>query len=794
MIIPDFAINLGNGLFIDSTGKLTSSIPDHIAQFSPSQPLPIPKEAVQDVFGAMGHVFPQLEKIGANLEVKDADLFKALGMSKELIETFGKVGEIAMGVAACIPYVNIAVALLNILGVFNGPDPLGELIKEEFNRLHERLDKADRDKVDNYIAFCRSAFDPALTAVAQYQTVMSKPKAYRGPGEAENKRTAAQERLFEVQEKLTDALLHSWALPLNTQDYFDNWYYMQSYLYTIPTSGPPRPAHFPAEAVPFDHRPMVQLLVYGLQVYVTLIKAVVPEHRTTGQYHTALRAAADKLSAQIEKMREQTLARTIHKAGVPSFKQTHRQFFLLTVGAMDLRNDTDDYFRMSHDPSDYNHTGNLRVQNAPGIPNKGTAVQVDGDVWWTINPAAVELANKQSEREYAALLTRSGYFTLAHLEALMRHLSTEPDRSETVTATAETLRKSLPASNVPVKNDKIPFSPPIEATASREPQDCKAYVSLTTQPIPSDSAIGYRIRLVTLPDGTTETPFDWYVWTSYVPDGPRNRKLAVNVNDGMPLDPVGNNPRLLVDNISPANPIEKKGSVTLTADTFDWYIPKTDDPLAFARIQDLVKLGVGAGVGTGAGAKPIPMPPPAPGNGSSLTSARILKSIDVGVAGTFGWDDDAQMPKGEKREWQRKQVQLDYELYWHEDHLSLTLKARPQDRNYVAYLVVEEFLARSQQWLRTAVQIRFNGQLTYVPQSFFDAERKAMERANGILGEIEKNYSISRRPGPLDPVVASMRPGFRSTLEGMEVFLEAARQHAPEVVNEVLSQRTAEAV
>ena len=796
MNIPDFAINLGNGLFIDSSGKLTSTVPDNIPQFSTSQPLPIPREAVHDVFGAVGSVLPQLEKVGATLQIKDEDFFKALGLTKELIETFGKVGEIVKTVAMCIPYVNIAVALFEVLGAFNGADPLKMLIEDEFKRLHERLDEADRVKVDNYVAFCRSAFDPALTAVAQYQTVLSKPKAYRAPGEAEDKRKVAQDRLFEVQEKLTDALLHSWALPLNTLDYFNWWQYMQESLHTVPTSGAPRPAHFPAERLVFDHRPMVQMLVYGIQVYVTLIKAVIPEHRTTGQFHTALREAASKLSAQMEKMREQTLARTIYKAGVPAFKQTNRQFFLLAVGAMDLRNDTDDYFRMARYAPSYQPALDRRGTLygawtlAPAIPNRGSRVEVDGDEWWTINPAAVELANKQSERDYAALLTRSGYFTLAHLEALMRHLSTEPDRSETVTATAETWRKPLPATSARVENDQIPFSPPIVATASREPQECKAYVTLTTQPLPNDSAIGYRIRLLTLPDGRTETPFDWYVWTSYEPDGPRNRKLVVNVNDGMPLDPVGNNERLLVDSISPANPVQKKGVVTLTADTFDWYIARPHDPLASARIQDLVKLGVAAG--TGAGAKPIPMPPPAPGGEKSLTAARIAESVDIGITGAYGWDEGGQTWKGEKREWQRKQVQIDYELYWHEDRLSLTLKARPQDRNYVVYLVVEEFLARSKQWLRTPVRIRFNGQLTYVPQSFFDAERKAMDHANGILKRIEKNYSVSRRPGPADPVLGSLRPGVRSSVEGMQEFLDAARQHAPEIVEAVLHERASQ--
>ena len=64
-----------------------------------------------------------------------------------------------------------------------------------------------------------------------------------------------------------------------------------------------------------------------------------------------------------------------------------------------------------------------------------------------------------------------------------------------------------------------------------------------------------------------------------------------------------------------------------------------------------------------------------------------------------------------------------------------------------------------------------------------------MDRADGILKRVEKNYSISRRPGPADPVIGWLRPGVRNSVEGMREFLDAARQHAPEIVEEVLHER-----
>src|SRR5262245_39759803 len=99
MNIPDFAINLGNGIYIDSSGRMTTSVPDNIPTFSPAHGLPIPKEAMQDVFGAAKTVLPQLEMVGKVLEIKNADFFKALGLTPELINTFAQTLGIASTVA-----------------------------------------------------------------------------------------------------------------------------------------------------------------------------------------------------------------------------------------------------------------------------------------------------------------------------------------------------------------------------------------------------------------------------------------------------------------------------------------------------------------------------------------------------------------------------------------------------------------------------------------------------------------------------------------------------------------------
>jgi hypothetical protein len=260
----------------------------------------------------------------------------------------------------------------------------------------------------------------------------------------------------------------------------------------------------------------------------------------------------------------------------------------------------------------------------------------------------------------------------------------------------------------------------------------------------------------------------------------------------MPLDPVGNNERLLVEGISPAQRLARSGTVTLTADTFDWYIPRPDSPIAFERIKDFIQFGVVASPGTGTGTQPIPSPAPAPGGSGTGSQPRnktaVFADVEFVAKATYGLAQGEQAPEGEKREWKRTQIEIKYELDWHEDQINIKLTPRSQDRNYVVYLVVEEFLTRSQQYLRTPVQIRFNGQHTYVPQNFFDEEENAENRAKGILTRIEKNYSISRQPGPADPVVGWIRPEILETAEGMQEFMNAARRHAPDVVERTLAE------
>ncbi len=89
--------------------------------------------------------------------------------------------------------------------------------------------------------------------------------------------------------------------------------------------------------------------------------------------------------------------------------------------------------------------------------------------------------------------------------------------------------------------------------------------------------------------------------------------------------------------------------------------------------------------------------------------------------------------------------------------MTVTLRNHSADRNYVVYVVVEETLD-SGKVLHTAQRIPVIGQLTYVPQTFFDQEAAAIALLNKTMRDFNDRYVhsvgnvLGRPPAPGDPV------------------------------------------
>jgi hypothetical protein len=125
--------------------------------------------------------------------------------------------------------------------------------------------------------------------------------------------------------------------------------------------------------------------------------------------------------------------------------------------------------------------------------------------------------------------------------------------------------------------------------------------------------------------------------------------------------------------------------------------------------------------------------------------------------------------EGEHREPKETEVTVKWTLRWDADRLHIELEAvNPTDRNYIVYVVVEEKLQGGKgNVLHTAIPVPINGQLTYVPQSFFDAERAAIDKAAKAAGEFNRRYRVKTEVGPGDPVVGWLRPGDLATAAGL---------------------------
>ena len=83
--------------------------------------------------------------------------------------------------------------------------------------------------------------------------------------------------------------------------------------------------------------------------------------------------------------------------------------------------------------------------------------------------------------------------------------------------------------------------------------------------------------------------------------------------------------------------------------------------------------------------------------------------------------------------------------------------------------------------------VSVNGQLAYVPQKFFDDERKAYEQVESVINDFNSKYSESVEVGPLNPVIGWVRPGDLASTEGLERIIALAKEHQPELLHEIMA-------
>ena len=843
---PEFNILLGGGLYMDSNGDVhRGTLPAKATYPMPGGGLlPVTREAFEQALTGTTKALQGIVKVLP--DPKDPDSIKRLtdlGVSNNFINLLSNLGGVAAKFATVIPIVGAAVVVLQELINFfspSGPSPVEKMILAQFADMHTHINALEMQLKLSIIDQKRGDISQTLTHLNAYMEEVTKFQ----PSLSELQRARAQILLDQAMAANAVEILlqyNTWLLSYNPDTFKQVWPWAGSLLHLAP-AGTPTPAPQPAPTLPpyqnrFEHGMMVPAVIHAVQSYLMLIKALAPEYRSTGVYAGELRKFTGFLENLTSAMRAETLARTIYPVaptpifmdrfevdlepwevidlgGLPPFIASTCTRF--PVGALDLCVHTDLFFQQqrqaaiaagSVDPW-YGPAilGNMNSRWIPPaklekfkatLPGPGAGGTHTETCYRITNPGeCAAAANAELGVDYSKLLVSSGYLNLVQMTTLIRHLATEPDRSETVKGDVILLRNPEATKDVTVKSENIVFTGVIESSARREPSRCRAIVPISTQPLREDRMLPYRIVLRTLrsilsPNQWLDPKYEDYYSTRYEMDPAVDHagflRLVTETKDPWVLDEKELWPAILPPehpSTSPRELVQHSDEVTLTAHTFDWYVPVQSSLLGDDHLTDTLAALRSAGWN---GPKPAPIPgkmflayqPPS----STLTLADELAIVD-----SYIWQGGTQDWEGQRREMAETSVQIKYKLQWQADRLRISLENRPQDRNYVVFLVVEETFPPSGQILHTALPVPMNGQLTYVPQKFFDEEKAAIDKANRIVLDVATRYAESGPVGPEDPFIGNIRPGELHSVAGLQRLAGLAKQHQSALLRQAVQR------
>jgi hypothetical protein len=822
---PAYTIRLGSGLYLDNEGVLHQGVTPPVPSYAmPGGVLATLNEAskLAKTFQDIGGKLPN--KSDSQKYTEFVDKLKDMGAPEELGKLLAVVGQIASAIGTVFVAAGVVVAAAKLLGMFGeGPSPLEILIKARFDALDKEVRALQNLISAHDLRTQRDALIAARSAVESF--VSQRDSGTMTAAQIESRlQTLISLLSVDSMGKILSLLDSStYTVFFDTDEHTKVWPWITRNLFRVPVKQAQQRATFPAVNAPvFDHRLAVPLAAHAAQTFLAIIHSLAPEFRTTGDFRPNLRDCADKLSDLAQTLRDTALARTIFTESdfmspiddfyvseplpgltPPSLKPD----YYLVVGAIDLCSHNDAFF------SDVAKGGGVAF---PGPSRRGSLdfrwrppaklarralssglVHMDGSpiIQYDItNPKeCADAANQQAEQDYSDLLLSSGYLTLVQLEAQMRHTATQPNPSETVRGDVLLQRLPQTGSEVTVHSDGGPFlftaTDDIEAQAWRQAQKVRAFASCTTQAIPRTAPlIHYRLLLRTLssafPPRLWLNPHYESVQSADYANDPLHtgfqRLFLQNSSAGVLHE------ELLLEGSSQSGVRHIEPTLEFKAHTFDWWIPVQPNP----RVSDHVSATreVRTIAGKSPGKAPFKIPPTI----ASLILP-VRDRVDASVVLGLGWEDGAQTWQGERREPAEATIKVKVKLDWQANRINLAIENRPEDRNYIIFLVLEETFGsvesdeQAPKVLHTAFPIAINGQLTFVPQALFDQEKKARERQKSFAEE----YAITAVPGPGDPINAMIHPGELTTDAGVARLAATLHQFKPELVKKLIRKQQA---
>jgi hypothetical protein len=803
-----FAVHLGGGAYLDSSGTIVFGPPTGAQVYEAPAGFKVDTKKIQDAAKDLRDLLPN-----------DDDAKKKWmkwGVPQDIVEFLssiaGAAGIIATAISVYAWAIGVLITIMDLVAEDGGMSPdLAKALSSIKTQLQglEQIQRADQ------MIAMHAEFDGRIDRVRGLLTRLS----------VENPDSVTRAQIFGDMRTIVDELAvplsrlrnQEWAATYDADSYKGRAF-ASSLLVFESASGalPPVPMQAPNVTM-FDYRLGVPMLLYGATAFTSLVQIAMPWFRSAGMYAGQLRKTAEAIDRFVLRMQEECLARTEYTADTVA-EQDIWSIFEMPMGGGPRDNSVGGMGTGSLG-SPPNPRGSyavgafdlVRYDDAFLTDRYVTALQERSNTGvrglfnyhWT--PASTSLddiaaeANERAKQDYANQQIASGMLRLISTAAWLRYLSTPPDRSQTVSGFAADTRHLVDETAATATSPSIPFRGVIQHDATRRRYNARVRAQARTQEPGYVPAFHYRVVLRTInsqfgTEGWRQREYVGDVWhADYVPASgdPRCKRLATDLQSGLVLSEI-----VLYEGPSPSSAV----NVPLTharirATTFDWYVPIVTPYSRYtgsaarafaAAIAGTAAPPAATGGGTGSGAavsaaarrigsggvslhvmgsQPVvSVPPHVMNDPAPLGRTAVSEVIDFDAAGIF----DTALDKAERRHVKIEDVDIDWQLSWAQGMLDVRVSGRPESRPFQFHIVVEETVYSGetgpeniadptgnlalQERIHTAFAAEMVNQIMMVPEEFFVEERKAIEAAMKMWNDFQRRYAKSRRPGPGDPV------------------------------------------
>lgn len=798
-----FAIKVNNHLFLDSENKFHSSPPAGAKVYEIGGGMLSLSSEVQN-----GLLSGTLAVLPLKNEPSWMGKMRKLGVDEDVLQFFGAAAEIVGGIVSIVGWVQTAMKILELLGLFNKKPSLEEMVMQALQKLNVLIgmtDEVQKTTIKLAIDTARGFIESNRDHCEEIGHTLSDDATRALYNQIERKQMRKEMcDKIEVADSHLRTLLYSsrWEFICNSREYRYTWGFHTDPVKEDEIKNPTwweRPRVVPHQQLAddgvtwvdavypagyktrFDYRAALPHAVHGIMSLIAMLQVAEPEFRTTGFMREPLKKVAEQVADLLRGIRGSML-RTKHYAdqfrhiepsdvvevpqlGSPAPNEPpplgtplalKPELFYWQVGALDLCAHTDSYFdslgvKPPASPASPHKLGALDFNwLPPAYELRWVDPPVSDGPWgghWEIANAeeCAAAANRQSEADYVVLLQQSGYFQLAQLHAILTHLATDPERSETISGAVRNVRRETGSKRVTVKGYDGLFCDQVTATGTLKEFRCQSTVTLTTQE----------------PDRVHKVPTKFFL-------------VALSAPYGSGIETVLSQIELV-----PSSGPEPK--VTLpVAQTFDFLVEKTltGEQLWSPTTKQLKQLSTGTMTlpwrGPVAGGRPAPAPPPI--DEMPLSDVRRVAQLTADY-----YTMANQLPSGYVRNKKLEPVTFGCEFSLIETDTRrgawVRITSQPGQRNVNHLYVATEERLPSGESLRTYFEVEMYTQLTYVTPFFFQQERDCMEKTAKIVDEIDRRFSESAPKLP---------PHVPVTIEVLQNRVAQAREGAPELVKKLL--------